>query len=162
MPQSATNLQSLRAPIFDVRREQYLYKAGKNIHINKFDRTQASNGQKDESLAVFESTPESKPCWSPKGTYLIMIKADKVLFLGGENMVPIITIPQAKVTHVEMSPCERYVLTYAPKGDVAFTIWNFQLVETIRDFAAEDDENHETYKWSFDGNYLAKKFETTI
>jgi hypothetical protein len=61
-----------------------------------------------------------------------------------------------------MSPCERYVLTYAPKGDVAYTVWNFQLVETIRDFAAEKGENQDTYKWSFDGNYLAKKFETTI
>ena len=102
-----------------------MYKAGKNIHINKLDRNQASNGQKDESLAVFESTPESRPTWSPKGTYLIMIKAEKILFLGGENMVPIITIPQSKVTHVDMSPCERYLLTYSPKGDFAFTVWNF-------------------------------------
>ena len=44
MPQSAANLQSLRTPVFDVRREQYMYKAGKNVHINKFDRNQASNG----------------------------------------------------------------------------------------------------------------------
>jgi hypothetical protein len=75
-----------------------MFKSGKNIHINIFDRNQAVNGQKDEQLAVFDSTVDTKPCWSPKGTYLILIKADKVLFLGGEKMVPIITIPQAKVT----------------------------------------------------------------
>lgn len=93
MPTSAANLQSLRAPVFDVRREQYLYKSGKNVHVNIFDKNKAQNGQKDEQLAVFESTVESKPSWSPKGTYLIMIKPEKILFLGGENMVPIITIP---------------------------------------------------------------------
>ncbi len=98
LPQSAANLQSLRTPVFDVRREHYMFKSGKNIHINIFDRNQAVNGQKDEQLAVFDSTVDTKPCWSPKGTYLILIKADKVLFLGGEKMVPIITIPQAKVT----------------------------------------------------------------
>jgi len=125
MPQSAASLQSLRAPVFDVRREQYLYKSGKNVHINYFDKNQAINGQKDEQLAVFESTVDSKPSWSPKGTYLILIKAEKILFLGGENMVPIITIPQSKVMHVSMSPCERYVLTYSPKGDSQFTVWNF-------------------------------------
>lgn len=141
MPQSAANLQSLRTPVFDVRREQYIYKSGKNVHVNIFDRNQAVNGQKDEQLAVFESTTDSKPNWSPKGTYLIMIKAEKILFLGGEKMVPIITIPQAKVTHVSMSPCERFVLTYSPKGDAAFSIWNFQLVELIRDFQSEFAEN---------------------
>ena len=163
LPQSAANLQSLRTPVFDVRREHYMFKSGKNIHINIFDRNQAVNGQKDEQLAVFDSTVDTKPCWSPKGTYLILIKADKVLFLGGEKMVPIITIPQAKVTQVHMSPCERYVLTYSPKGDAAFSIWNFQLVELIRDFQAEAGEDKDTYKWSYDGNYLAKRMiaETT-
>jgi uncharacterized protein with WD repeat len=145
--------------VFDVRREQYLYKSGKNVHVNIFDRNKAANGQKDEQLAVFESTQESRPSWSPKGTYLIMIKAEKIIFLGGENMVPIITIPQSKVVHVSMSPCERYLLTYAPKGDNAFTVWNFQLVEVIREFPAEAGENQDTYKWSFDGNYIAKKFK---
>lgn len=141
MPQSAASLQSLRAPVFDVRREQYLYKSGKNVYINYFDKNQAINGQKDEQLAVFELTADSKPSWSPKGTYLILIKAEKILFLGGENMVPIITIPQSKVMHVSMSPCERYVLTYSPKGDSQFTVWNFQLVEPIREFLAEKNEN---------------------
>lgn len=34
------------------------------------------------------------------------------------------------------------------------------MVEIIREFEAEQDEDHETYSWSFDGNYLAKKFKT--
>jgi hypothetical protein len=43
-----------------------------------------------------------------------------------------------------------------------FVIWNFQLVEVIRDFDQKDGETHLAYQWSFDGNYLAKKFKTEI
>jgi uncharacterized protein with WD repeat len=32
--------------------------------------------------------------WSPKGTYLIIIKHDKIEFHGGKKMNPIITIPE--------------------------------------------------------------------
>lgn len=34
------------------------------------------------------------------------------------------------------------------------------MVEVIREFDSEAGEDHETYKWSFDGSYLAKKFRT--
>jgi len=40
-------------------------------------------------------------------------------------MTPIISIPLSKVQHVSMSPCERYVMTYSPLGDIAYTVWNF-------------------------------------
>ena len=93
---------------------------------------------------------------------MIVIKADQVVFLGGEAMVPIITLPQAKVTHVKMSPCEKYVLTFSPFADVAFTVWNFHMVEIIRELPIADDENIDTYKWSHDGSFLAKKFKTEI
>ena len=63
------------------------------------------------------------------------------MFLGGENMTPIITIPQGKVLHVEMSPCERYVLLYSPMADVPFVVWNFQMVEVIREFQQEREED---------------------
>ena len=77
-------------------------------------------------------------------------------------MVPIITLPQSKVTHVKMSPCESYVLTYSPLADVAFTVWNFQMVEILRELPIADLENMDTYKWSPDGKFLAKKFKTEL
>lgn len=77
-------------------------------------------------------------------------------------MVPIITLPQSKVTHVKMSPCEKYVLTFSPLADVAFTVWNFQMVEIIRELPIADMENIDTYKWSSDGCFLAKKFKTEL
>ena len=133
MPKSAANLRDLRAPIFDVKREQYFYNSGKNLIVNKFDKTRAQNDQPDEEVLNYASATDKPVHWSPQGTYLIVIKADKVIFLGGETMEPIITLPQAKVENVKMSPCERYVLTYAPKADIAFAVWNFQMVEIIRE-----------------------------
>jgi len=59
-----------------------------------------------------------------------------------------------------MSPDEKYVMTYAPFGDKAYTVWNFEMVEIIREFDAEADEDEFTYKWSQDGKYIAKKFRT--
>lgn len=73
-------------------------------------------------------------------------------------MDPIITIPEPKVDSVSMSPCERYVLTYAPMAKNPYIVWDFQLVEQIRDFDQKQGENLHTYQWSFDGNYIAKRF----
>ena len=89
-----------------------------------------------------------------------MIKPDKVIFLGGKDMTPIIVLPKHKVISVKMSPCERYVLTYSPMGDTCFTVWNFQMVEVIREFTAEEGDDPESYQWSHDGQYIAKKFRT--
>ena len=77
-------------------------------------------------------------------------------------MVPIITLPQAKVTHVKMSPCEKYVLTFSPMADVAFTVWDFAMVEIRRELPIADGETIDTFKWSHDGKYLAKKFKTEL
>jgi len=43
---------------------------------------------------------EKYMAWSPKGTYLIQIKHDKVEFLGGSRMMPIITLPESNVDRV--------------------------------------------------------------
>ena len=38
MPQAATDLKDLRAPIFDTKRDQYVYKSGKKVFVNYFDK----------------------------------------------------------------------------------------------------------------------------
>ena len=36
MPQAAANFEDLRAPIFDIKSDQYFYKTGSNLQINYF------------------------------------------------------------------------------------------------------------------------------
>lgn len=76
-------------------------------------------------------------------------------------MTPVIVIPKHKVSHVIMSPCERYLLTYTPEDKNFYSVWNFQMAELLREFEPEDDEDHLTYRFSYDGNYIAKRFSKT-
>ena len=123
MPQAAAEFKDLRAPIFDIKNEQYFYKAGNQLQVEYFSAGQ--NPTKDHTLLSMVKASDKAINWSPLGTYLILIKADKVIFLGGKEMTPIIVLPKHKITHVKMSPCEKYVLTYSPMGDVAYSVWNF-------------------------------------
>lgn len=58
MPQAAADLRDLRSPIFDVKKENYFYTKGKTVVINKFDKTQAQNGQADEEIVTLEGAAE--------------------------------------------------------------------------------------------------------
>lgn len=79
-----------------------------------------------ERQADFEEFVSDKPFqWSPRGTYLILIKSDRVEFLGGKAMEPILSIPEAKVDSVSFSPCERYIMLYTPMKDRPYQIWDF-------------------------------------
>jgi translation initiation factor 3 subunit B len=158
LPTAAADLEDLRAPIFDIQNDQYFYKSGKSLKVNKLNPSALVN-KVSSNVKFFENISDKQVVWSPKGTYLVTIKAEKVVFLGGRELIPIISIPQAKCSHVMMSPCERYVLTYSPMGDVAYSVWDFQLVTKIREFDQVSGEDHDTYQWSHDGNFLAKKFE---
>lgn len=159
MPRAA-EYEDLKAPVFDIKNEQYFFKHDVNVRVDYF--CQGQNPDSNHTLLNLEKASKEPVSWSPQGTFLIQIKPDKVYFLGGKEMTPIIVLPQNKVKSVSMSPCEKYVCTYSPMGDKAFTIWNFEMVEIIREFDAEGDETEDSYKWSFDGNYIAKKFRTEL
>jgi uncharacterized protein with WD repeat len=64
----------------------------------------------------------------------VLIKSDKVEFVGSEKMTPILSLNEPKVDEVIFSPCERYLMVYSP----------------------ERNEDATTFKWSFDGNFIAK------
>ena len=48
MPQAAAEFKDLRAPIFDIKQEQYFYKHGANLNVDYFSAGQ--NPTKDHSL----------------------------------------------------------------------------------------------------------------
>lgn len=116
------SLMDLRDPLLDTKHEHFLYQLGKEVHIKFHDPNQSIG---DSSLIPHTLQSDKNVQWSPKGTYLIIIKHDKVEFHGGKKMMPIITIPEQKVDFVSMSPCERYLLTYAPMSKNPYVIWNF-------------------------------------
>ena len=60
------------------------------------------------------------------------------------------------------SPCERYVLLYLPKNENPYAIWNFITHEKIREFEQEAGEDSKAFKWSPDGNFIAKIIKKMI
>lgn len=114
-------------------------------------------------MPEFEPFAADKACsWSPKGTYLIIIKSDKVEFIGGKQMKPILTINEPKVESVLFSPCETYLLVYSPKNDFPYAIWNFKTHEKLREFEQASGEDGNTFKWSFNGKFIAKYTKKVI
>jgi uncharacterized protein with WD repeat len=110
------------------------------------------NNTEEENKPDFDGFQTDKPfSWSPKGTYLVCIKSDKVEFCGGSQMKPILTINEPKVESVLFSPCEKYLLVYQPKNELAYTVWNFMTHEKLREFEQAHGEDGNTYQWSFDG-----------
>lgn len=93
---------------------------------------------------------------------MIVIKSDKVEFINGHQQAPILTIHETKVDHVSFSPCEKYLLLYQPKSELPYSIWNFMANEKIREFEQFSGENKDTFKWSYDGKYIAKTSIKTI
>lgn len=91
MPQAAAEFKDLRAPVFDIKHEQYFYKHGNNLQIDYFSPTQ--NPLESNTLLSLPKATDKPLSWSPQGTYLIQIKPDKVVFLGGQQMTPIIVLP---------------------------------------------------------------------
>jgi WD40 repeat protein len=72
-------------------------------------------------------------------------------------MEPILYINQPKVESVLFSPCEKYILLYSPKKDMPYSVWNFMTLEKIREFEQNEGEGPNTFKWSYNGEYIAKQ-----
>lgn len=156
---SQTDYVELNAHLLETKRSYYAMQSGKNITVNCLHGQSKVlvNLDEDEKKSEFPEFNCDKPfSWSPKGTYLVAIKSDKVEFIGGSKMKPILTINEPKVESVLFSPCEKYLLVYQPKNELAYTIWNFMTHEKIREFEQSSGEDGNTYQWSFDGSLIAK------
>lgn len=55
--------------------------------------------------------------WSPKGTYLATFHRQGIALWGGEEFVRLHRFNHTNVQLIDFSPCERYVVTYAPNND---------------------------------------------
>jgi uncharacterized protein with WD repeat len=132
----------------ETRNTQFSYQVGKKVTVNKLlgQSKVLLNEDEETTKSDFPEYSVDKPYgWSPKGTYLIAIKSDKVEFIGGSKMTPILTINEPKVESLVFSPCEKYLMVYQPKNELSYTIWNFMTHEKIREFEQEDGEDGSTY-----------------
>jgi WD40 repeat protein len=129
---------ALNDHLLETKKNFYAFQMNKKICIGAlYGMTKILwNLEESERAKEYDGSFESDKLfkWSPRGTYLILIKTDKVEFIGGPEMKPILVIAKSKVDTVSFSPCEKYILLYMSKSDTPYEVWNFQTHEMIRDF----------------------------
>lgn len=97
--------------------------------------------------------------WSSDGTYLATLHSRGVVIWAGPEFEEICKLEHSGVTNAVFSPCERFLLTFSPRGK--FVVWNLVTREEARVFPAESD-SWGTYKWNYNGDYIAKLSEESI
>jgi len=106
--------------------------------------------------------PSKLDCeWSKSGSYLVTFNEKGFTLYGGSSFVEIAFFEHPAVKKVEFSPDEKYVLSFngtvleAPNSE-NYIVWSVDLREKIRAFKAEQNETWGSFKWNFDGKYIAK------
>lgn len=108
-----------------------------------------------------ENWTETYLMWSPKGTYLATFHRQGIALWGGEEFVRLHRFNHTNVQLIDFSPCERYVVTYAPNNDntiqdpSAIIIWDIKTGIKKRSFLAGGG-HWPVFKWSPDGMYVAR------
>lgn len=111
-------------------------------------------------------TTERYVAWSGSGVYLASMNAYGVVLWAGTTFQEVKRFPHSQVSHIEFSPCDRYLLTFSSAkqgGETAqvFTVWDVFSAQELRSFRTTN-EDWGVFKWSPSGNYLAKISEGAI
>lgn len=153
---------ALQSWLYDERlREQFLIKTGDNYYLNWFDHVD-KKAQSIFSSKTFETTYGKilRTSWSRNGSYLITVHEKGFALWGANNFSFISFFNHNGVKNIEFSPNEEYVLSH--NGTVAeskntenFIVWRVATNQKLRSFKSENAQTFTSYKWSFDGSYIA-------
>jgi len=107
--------------------------------------------------------------WSPKGTYMATFHRPGIALWGGPYFEKQARFQHENVNRISFSPCERYMLTcnFRPprEGPSIVLFWNIREGRVLRKIdlsfttIGEGEEMREIpnlFKWSPDGNYVAR------
>ncbi|KAH9249830.1 hypothetical protein BASA81_012425 [Batrachochytrium salamandrivorans] len=108
--------------------------------------------------------------WSPKGTYLATFHDQGLVLWGGPEFEKVGRFSHSRMTHAEVSPCERYVVTFEELGDTSsqkenLLVWSIKTQQVKRAFHVGgfvSELQWPVLKWSFDGQFVARQVENGI
>jgi len=105
--------------------------------------------------------------WSPQGTYLATFHQKGIALWGGPKFSQISRFSHTGVQLIDFSPCEKYMVTFSPLQDSqedpqAIIVWDILTGTKKRGFHCETRSTWPIFKWSADGNYLARLNEDAI
>ncbi|XP_023327407.1 eukaryotic translation initiation factor 3 subunit B [Eurytemora carolleeae] len=112
-------------------------------------------------VSAREGWTESYVKWSPLGTYLTTIHTRGIALWGGDKFGQLQKFAHFGVEFIDFSPCEKYVVTFSPRGPpseepTAIVIWDTRTGAKKRAFHAEDPPMIPAFKWSHDDKFFAR------
>ncbi|KRY02007.1 Eukaryotic translation initiation factor 3 subunit B [Trichinella pseudospiralis] len=113
---------------------------------------------------------EANVQWSPQGTYLATVHSQGIALWGGKDFVRINRFCHPDVSHYDISPCEKYIITFsAPKyenfdSSNSVIVWEIFSGDKKRSFPLTPNmiRPWPYYKWSYDGKFLATLKDETL
>lgn len=101
--------------------------------------------------------------WSPLGTYIVTFHKQGVVLWGGSNYQKINKFAHPGTQFVDFSPCENYVVTYAPTpAGQKIIIWDIRSGQEKRSFVSDGQTSMSMFRWSHDDKYVARMGENAI
>ena len=100
--------------------------------------------------------------WSPLGTFFTTFHKQGVALWGGPSFLQYKRFTHSSVQFIDFSPCEKYVITYSPQGDVhnpeskRIIIWDIRTGQEKRSFNPEGPSAWPIFRWSHDDKYFAR------
>eukprot|EP00094_Tigriopus_californicus_P003747 TCALIF_03606-PA protein Name:"Similar to Eif3b Eukaryotic translation initiation factor 3 subunit B (Mus musculus)" AED:0.03 eAED:0.03 QI:134/0.75/0.8/1/1/1/5/29/718 len=99
--------------------------------------------------------------WSPSGTFLVTLHSPGIAIWGGQDFRKLQRLSHPGVQYVDFSPCERYVVTFAPQAPIsdeptAVIFWEARSGLKKRAFNADGPPVWPLFKWSHDDKYFAR------
>lgn len=100
--------------------------------------------------------------WSPMGTYLVTFHSKGIVLWGGQDFHKVQRFSHNGVQFIDFSPCERYLVTFAPNASPrseepsAIIVWETRTGLKKRAFNADGPPIWPIFKWSHDDKYFAR------
>jgi translation initiation factor 3 subunit B len=171
-PPQFADLNDLFSYAMDSENDQFLIREDNKLKV-KMNRI-PTRVDKDVNSANFHTelvgpnaetqiSTKKNATWSPQGRYLIVVKDNIVQLYGGSHFELIREILHTGVSYANISPCEKYIITFsdsADKNEGNYIFWRVDTGELLRAFPFDEYtprfSKPDVFSFSYDGNYCAK------
>lgn len=161
----------------DPMRDQYVVRCGDYTDVYWNDLLR--KGDPMDLVESREHWSDAFVQWSPKGTYLATTHKQGVQLWGGPQWTKLAKFGHEKVTTIQFSPCESFLVTYDESSkksdDKCIRMWDVRASKLLRTFGpkqtmipgepgqpATPGVRMPQFLWSATGRYVARMTEKSI
>jgi len=132
-------------------------------HADQAGRVLCYGGEREKKAGKFWTSSLVK--WSPKGSYLATFHLQGICLWGGKEFRRVGRFEHSKVTEVDFSPNERYLVTGNAGGGSrpeTIRVWDVDSQQMLRSFECSGNDRWPVFKWSSDDKYVCRALQDKI